>query len=113
MQGLVSIPEFVDYLQKNGLVIARAQDVVGEAEAAEAVQNIKLERLRERLLKKPWLTLHEILQLSLLNVTTKQALRYWIDTGTIRNNEHKTDSKNRIVVLTSAVKRLAYADDKN
>lgn len=93
--------EFLETLKANGLVIVS----VKEYEATKDMQ-------RKKLMRRKALTLSEIANNRLLPVGTKKAVNDWILSGKIKPNEtyRETTGKKRVMVLTSAIKRLGYDD---
>jgi hypothetical protein len=99
----IEVNEFMQHLRREGFVLVKQSEMVYKEEA-----DLKIKR--DTLLKKPWITLKEVCDLKLLQPTTKQGLRGWIKNGTIRSNEHTVNNRGEIVILTAAVKRLAYIE---
>ena len=96
---LISASEFIETLQQRGLVIVSAKEF-------EAGNDI----LRSRLMKRKMLTLKEITDHKLLPLHSKKGIEDWIKNGKIRAEEviREQHGKQRILVLTSAIKRLGY-----
>ncbi|MHC0441582.1 hypothetical protein [Flavobacterium sp. 3-210] len=91
--------EFIDHLKSQGLVIVSISDY-------EAAKELK----RRKLMKRKALSLAEIADNNLLPVTTKKGVNDWILSGKIKPDEtfREESGKQRVMVLTSAIKRLGY-----
>ncbi len=98
----ISVPELMDYMRDNGLVIVKATEV------ADAGQ-LRLRDLRRRLFRKSWLTFAEVLSLDLLPVKTPQGLQKWVDNeSVIKKTEYRKDSAGRRYIHADALRRLGY-----
>lgn len=103
MNGTVSIPELMDYLKQNELVIVHRSDY----ERVTGIADRKLEMMQEKALRKDALTLKEIIDLKLLPYTSKQGIRNLLKTGKLKSYELYTDPKsNKQKINTAAIKRI-------
>lgn len=93
--------EFIETLKAQGLVIVS----VREYEATKDMQRKKLMRRRA-------LSLSEIANNRLLPVQSKKTVNDWILSGKIKPTEtyREESGKKRVMVLTSAIRRLGYDD---
>ena len=93
--------EFIETLKAQGLVIVS----VREYEATKDMQ-------RKRLMRRKALSLAEIADNSLLPVKSKKTVNDWILSGKIKPDEWYQEElgKKRIMVLTSAIRRMGYED---
>ena len=104
MIGTVNIEEFVEHLKANNLII------IDRTEYQKAFEN-DINRAKTTLLKRRSATLADIAKTGILQVTTKQALRKWIEAGTIRSDEWYKNPEGIIMVDISGVKRLLKEKD--
>lgn len=96
---VVPIPEFVNYLKSNGLVIVRAEEF-------QANKQIELEALRARLLKKKAISVSDVVRSQLLRYKTEQGMRHWLQKN-LKEGEHwyrEKSGKKRIMILTEILK---------
>lgn len=93
--------EFIETLKAQGLVIVS----VREYEATKDMQ-------RKRLMRKKSLSLKEIADNHLLPVKSKKTVNDWILSGKIKPGEwyQEESGQKRIMVSTSAIRRLGYED---
>jgi hypothetical protein len=97
----INANDFMETLRANGLVIVS----VAEYEATK-------DMARKRLMKRKALSLKEIADHNLLAMKSKKGVNYWILNGKIKPTETYTEAsgKKRVMVLTSAIRRLGYED---
>lgn len=95
----ISVPELMQHLKDNDLVIVSKKQLLDN-------ETLKVELLRKDLLKKKWMSLQEVVAGKFLPITTKSGVRSWIDSGKIKADAVNHDSRGRIMVLTSEIKRL-------
>ncbi|WP_119792077.1 hypothetical protein [Flavobacterium anhuiense] len=95
----INASEFMEMLQVRGLVIVSIDEY-------EAVKEVK----RKKLMKRKALSLSEIADNNLLPVSSKKGVNDWIISGKIKPDEtyREESGKKRVMVLTSAIKRLGY-----
>lgn len=95
----INASEFIEMLQVRGLVIVSVDEY-------EAVKEMK----RKKLMKRKALSLSEIAENNLLPVSSKKGVNDWILSGKIKPDEtyREEAGKKRVMVLTSAIKRLGY-----
>ena len=86
MQGLVDISDFVNFLEKNDMLIVN--------------------RLQYKLLQKPSLTIKEVVSGHLLPVKTRQSIKNWIDNGNIHESEVYIDKEGTTRIIIEAIKRI-------
>jgi len=98
---LVDVNDFMNALQERGLLIVSAAEF-------EVGKNLK----RKRLMKRKALSLKEIIDHNLLPIKSKEGLNKWVRNGKIKPDETYVESEGmkRIMILTSAIKRLGYED---
>ena len=98
---LVDINDFMSVLQERGLLIVSAAEF-------EVGKNLK----RKQLMKRKALSLKEIIDHKLLPIGSKEGLNKWVRNGKIKPDETYVESEGmkRIMILTSAIKRLGYED---
>jgi len=101
MDGLISIPEFMAHLKKEGLVIIRADELA-------AAQHAELRELQRRYMRQKALKTAQVIEAKLLPLKSKEGIRHWIKDGTLRPGEAYQDEKKVWWVLTNAIKRLGY-----
>ncbi|MBF04994.1 MAG: hypothetical protein CMP76_17090 [Flavobacterium sp.] len=101
MEAIINASDFIDLLKKEGLVIVSKSFLESNSEKS-------LIQKRLDLLAKKSLTIKELLDLQLLPVKSKQAIRKWIEKGTIKKSEVATGSDGKIRIQTSFLKRLGY-----
>ena len=77
MEAIINASDFIDLLKKEGLVIVSKSFLESNSEKS-------LIQKRLDLLAKKSLTIKELLDLQLLPVKSKQAIRKWIEKGTIK-----------------------------
>jgi hypothetical protein len=97
----INANDFIDSLHSKGLIIVSAREY-------EATKDID----RRRVMKKKAITLKEIIDFKLLPVKSKKGVENWIKLGKIKSTEtyREATGNNRIMVLTSAIRRLGYED---
>lgn len=93
--------EFMRELKSKGLIIVSA----AEFEMGKEIE-------RRKLMRRKSLTLAEIVKANLLPVKTVKGVNDWIISGKIKADEWYRESSGykRIMVATSAIKRLGYGD---
>jgi hypothetical protein len=98
---LVDVNDFMSVLQERGLLIVSA----AEFEAGKMTA-------RKKLIRKKALSLSEIVKNNFLPVRTTKVLADWIASGKIKSTEwyQEQNGHKKIMILTSAVKRLGYED---
>ena len=99
MKGLISITDFIDHLKANDLVIVSKKQLLDN-------ETLKVELLRKDLLKRKSMSMQDVVNGKFIPVQSKSGVRSWIDSGKIKDGEVYHDSKGRIMILTSAIKRL-------
>lgn len=77
MAEFVNISDFMNHLKQNDLVIVSRQELLEQ-------EHIKVALIRDRIERKRWLTIKEIVDAELLPVRTKQAVLQWIKTERIK-----------------------------
>lgn len=97
----INANDFMETLRANGLVIVSVSEY-------EATKNL----VRKRLMKRKALSLKEIADHNLLPMKSKKGVNYWILNGKIKPTETYCEAtgKKRVMVLTSAIRRLGYED---
>lgn len=100
-ETFINANEFITMLESRGLVIISKVDFELGKQIA-----------RKNILKRNSLTLKEIVDHELLPLKSKKGVNDWIENGTIKEGEviRNIGNKNMIRVLTSAIKRLGYAE---
>ncbi|MNQ92328.1 hypothetical protein D3C85_1077500 [compost metagenome] len=93
--------EFIEALKSQGLVIVSVREY-------EATKDMK----RKKLMRRRSLSLSEIADNHLLPVKNKKTVNDWILSGKIKPDEtyREESGRKRVMVLTSAIKRLGYDD---
>lgn len=91
--------DFMNMLRSEGLVIVSIKDYESGKEMH-----------RRKLLKRKSLTIKEIVDHHLLPLESKTGVEHWITQGKILPEEVYYEKNNRRMILTSAIKRLGYAD---
>lgn len=91
--------EFLETLQAKGLVIVSAKELQANKEID-----------RNRLMRRKALSLSEIVRAELLPLKTVKGVMDWIAKGKIKPGEtyQEASGYKRVMVLTSAIKRLGY-----
>ncbi|WP_281321987.1 hypothetical protein [Flavobacterium aestivum] len=97
----INASDFIESLQSMGLIIVSAR----EFEASKDLD-------RKRMMRKKALSLKEIVDFKLLPLKSKKGVESWISRGKIKSDEifQEQTGQKRIMVLTSAIKRLGYGD---
>jgi hypothetical protein len=97
----IPVLDFMKHLKDNGLVIVSLAEF-------ESIIEVK----RKKLMRRKSLTLAEIADNKLLPVKSKKTVNDWILTGKIKPDEtyREQTGKKRVMVLTSAIRRLGYED---
>jgi len=97
----INANEFIESLLSKGLIIVSAS----EFEASKDIE-------RKRAMRKKALSLKEIVDYKLLPLKSKKGVESWITRGKIKPEEIYRESSglNRVMVLTSAIRRLGYED---
>jgi len=105
MEGLIKIPDLVDFLKSEGLVLVNRE----EAENLAIYQESKKEGLRRKLLRKKTLRLSEIAEAGFFGVGTKKGVQHIVKNHLSEAEYFKSGSGVRapILVLTSAVVRIS------
>ena len=96
---VVPVEDFLNYLKSKGLVIVRADEF-------QANKQIELNALRARLMKKKAVSVSDVVKARLLNYTTEQGVRHWVQRN-LKENEHyyqEKSGKKRIMILTQILK---------
>jgi hypothetical protein len=95
----INASEFIEMFQVRGLVIVSVNEY-------EAIKEMK----RKKLMKRKALSLSEIADNNLLPVTSKKGVNDWIIAGKIKPDEtyREESGKKRVMILTSAIRRLGY-----
>lgn len=106
MREVVDMKNFVSHLENNGLMIVRKEDYIQKS-------GLDIIKKQKAFYQRKNVTLLEILKAKVVNVTTKQALRAWIDTGKIRDDEHYKTKKGVIMVRVSAIQRIVRKSTEN
>lgn len=93
--------EFIETLKSHGLVIVSVREY-------EATKDV----FRKKLMRRTALSLSEIADNNLLPLRNKKGVNDWILSGKIKPAEtyREESGKKRVMVLTSAIKRLGYGD---
>lgn len=93
--------QFIEMLQAKGLVIVSASEF-----------QLNKHIIRKKMMKRESVTLKEIVDNNLLPLTSKKGVLHWIESGKIHEKEviRNVGNNNMIRVLTSAIKRLGYAE---
>jgi hypothetical protein len=97
----INANDFIETLKSHGLVIVS----IREFEAGKDL-------LRKKLMRRKALSLKEIADNKLLPVKDKKTVNDWILNGKIKPTEtyQEANGCKRIMVLTSAIRRLGYED---
>lgn len=97
----INANEFIETLKLQGLVLVSIHEL-----------ELSKEFSRKHLMRRKSLSLQEIAENRLLPVKDKKTVNDWILNGKIKPTETYRESggKNRIMVLTSAIRRLGYED---
>ena len=103
---VVNLKDFVNHLEHNGLMIVRKNDYLKKSGLGLAKKQKVFFNMKNA-------TLLQIIRSKVVTVTTKQALRAWIDTGKIRDDEHFKTKKNVIMIRVAAIDRILKMDRKN
>jgi hypothetical protein len=102
MEGNINIKDFVNYLRHNDLVIINRKELTD-------LEYVKVQMAKTAALKKPWLSLKEIVDAQLVpGIRSKQGLREWIKSGKIKEGQYAKNDKGEIRILTSVVKTFSY-----
>ncbi len=98
--NVIPVNDFLNFLKENRLVIVSQDDY-------EANKKIDLAIKRERLMKKKAVPLSEIIDAKIFKYTTRMGLQQAIENGLLKQGEwfQETKGHNRIMVLTSALKK--------
>ena len=105
MEGNVNIKELMSYMRQNDLVIINRKELID-------LEYVKVQQLKAEALKKPWLSLKEIVDAQFfVNVKSKSGLQHWIKIGKIKEGEYAKNGSGEIRILTSVIKKLAYVND--
>jgi hypothetical protein len=105
MEGNVNIKELMSYMRQNDLVIINRKELID-------LEYVKVQQLKSEALKKPWLSLKEIIDAQFfVNVKSKGALQHWIRNGKIKPGDYTKNAQGEIRILTSVIKKLAYVND--
>lgn len=101
MQNFVDVNEFMEMLKANDLLIVSAGEF-------QLNKNIK----KHNLMKRKAISCAEIVSAQLLPLSTNKSVIDWIKNGKINANEwyKEKTGKQKVMILTSAIKRLGYAD---
>jgi dephospho-CoA kinase len=99
--SFINANEFIETLKLQGLVIVSVKDL-------EFSKEMKIKRLMRR----NSLSLQEIAENNLLPLKDKKSVNDWILRGKIKPTEtyREAGGKRRVMVLTSAIRRLGYED---
>lgn len=102
VKNYINAIEFIETLKLHGLVIVS----VKEFEAGK-------DMVRKKLLRRRSLSLKEIADNNLLPLSNKKTVNDWILSGKIKPDEtyREETGKKRVMVLTSAIKRLGYGEN--
>jgi hypothetical protein len=97
----INANDFIETLKQQGLVIVS----VNEFESGKAL-------VRQKLMKRPALSLVEIVRHRLLPLGNPKSVLHWTNSGKIKPNEwyQEQEGRKRIMILTSAIRRLGYDD---
>lgn len=97
----INAAEFIETLKSQGLVIVSVYEY-------EATKDMR----RKKLMRRKSLSLNEIAENNLLPIGSKKGINDWIIAGKIKPEEtyREESGKKRVMVLTSAIKRLGYED---
>jgi len=107
MKGdVVNLKDFVNHLEHYGLMVVRKDDYLKKS-------GLELAKKQKAFFGKRDVTLLEIVNAKVVNVTTKQALRVWIKDGKIRGDEHFKNKKGVIMVRVKAIERILRDPKKN
>ena len=101
MDGYVSVKELINHLTAHGMVIAKREAVLSEAD----LQAQQLKQLQARLLAKKWLSYNELLKSKLLPYTSLSGLKYGLTRLGVQQHE-MAQIRGVKKVLTSAIKRV-------
>ena len=102
MEALISASDFMEHLKANDLVIVSKTQLLDN-------ETLKLELLRKDLLKRKSLSMQQVVNGQFLPVRSKSGIRSYILSGKIKQSEIYPDGHGRIMILTSAIKRLYEA----
>lgn len=105
MEGVVKIPELMEYFKREGLVLVKRE----EAENLALYQESEKELLRRKLMRKKALKLNEIAKAGFFGVGTKKGVQHIVKNHLSDAEYFKSGSGVRapILVLTSAVVRIS------
>lgn len=95
---VIDIQDFMSRLKSEGLIIVPKDEYMASA---------KVNALQKKYLKRRALTIQEILNAEFWPVTSRNSIVNWIKSGKIRVNEHYQSSAGTVMILTTAVQRLA------
>lgn len=93
----IDVNEFMEMLKANSLIIVSAS----EFEASKQIQ-------RRKLIKRKSLSISEIVKAGFFQIKNSKTLIDWCQSGKIKENEwyQETTGKKKVMILTSAIKRL-------
>ncbi len=104
MQGYISISDFMQHLRENGLVIASAAEL-------EASRLVALREAQRKLMRKTAISFADVIKAGFVpGITTNQGLIHWVKAGKFLKGETYQEKNSRWMVLTSALRRLGYAE---
>jgi hypothetical protein len=104
MEGTISIPDFMAHLRSEGLVIVSA----AELEASRLLAERESQR---KLMRKKAIAFAEVIKAGFIpGITTNQGLVHWVNSGRINLGEAYKETNGRWMLMTSALRRLGYAE---
>lgn len=98
---MVSVKDFMEHLQKNNLVIVSRKDLGLD-------QRIQIDLVRERIKKRGYGTLQEMIDAKFFSVKTLHGLKHWIKAGKIKKDELYVNKKGKIHILFEAVELIIH-----
>jgi len=99
MKEVVELNTFMKHLKDNDLMIVRKDDYLKK-------KDLELTRIQRAFFRKKNVTFKEIIDAKIVNVSSKQALLYWLKAGIIRKDEHFKNSEGKNIVRVEGIVRI-------
>lgn len=99
MKEVVELNQFMKHLQDNDLMIVRKEDYLKK-------KDLELTRIQRAFFKRTNVTINQLLEAKVVNVTTKQAILYWLKVGKIRKSDHFKNSKGVNMLTMEGILRI-------
>lgn len=102
MINIIDAESFANYLRDQGLMIVSREDYETQID----LEAIKVKKMQKNLLKKPALTLKEIIDSQLLPYNSKNGIKNLVVQGLIKEDELFTNKVGKQMLPTNVVKRI-------